>query len=92
VIFRISGMNRTYALEDLPPGLAVVVADMKLPEANPKSKIVKGAYLALHQRGDSQTIDKARSLWEEAKAAGANVDNLLPLLDDDYAEWLKDSP
>jgi hypothetical protein len=85
-------MNRTYALEDLPPGLAVVVADFKLPAASPQSKIVKGAYLALHERGDSQTTDKARSLWEEAKAAGAKVDHLLPLLDDDYAKWLQNAP
>jgi hypothetical protein len=92
VIFRISGMNRTYAFEDLPPGLAVVVADFKLPEANPQSKVVKGAYLALHERGDSQTTEKARSLWEEARTSGANVDHLLPLLEDDYSRWLKDAP
>jgi hypothetical protein len=92
VVFRIAGMNRTYALEDLPPGLAVVVADFKLPSDNPQSKVVKGAYLALHERGDSPTTDKARSLWEEARTAGAKVDSLLPLLDDDYAKWLQDAP
>jgi len=91
VILRIAGMNRTYPFNDTPPGLAVAIADFKLPQSSPASRVVKGAYLILHKRADSETQEKGQALWQEAQAAGANVGHLMPFLTDDYADFLKDA-
>ena len=55
VVFHVGGTNRTYQLSDLPPGLALAIADRKLSARDPASSIVKGAYLAVHPRADNQT-------------------------------------
>jgi curved DNA-binding protein CbpA len=90
VILRIAGMNRTYAFSELPPGLALALADFKLPQADPHSRVVKGAYLLMHKRADSETREKAVALWEEAKVAGAAIDHLLPLAHQPVSELLND--
>jgi hypothetical protein len=91
VVLRINGMNRTYAFSDLPPGLALVIADFKLPAGDSASRVVKGAYLAVHKRADSETQDKAKALWQEAQAMGADTSHLMPLLSDDYASFVRDA-
>jgi hypothetical protein len=90
VILRIAGMNRTYPFNDMPPGLALAIADFKLPASNPMSRVVKGAYLLLHKRADSETQEKGRALWQDAQAAGANIAHLMPFLTDHYADFSKD--
>jgi hypothetical protein len=91
VILRIAGMNRTYRFSDLPPGLALVIADFKLPAGDPASRVVKGAYLLVHKRADSETQDKAKTLWQEARSLGADISHLMPFLTDSYAELLNDA-
>jgi predicted xylose isomerase-like sugar epimerase len=54
--------------------------------------VVKGAYLLVHKRADSETHEKARSLWNDAQAAGANISHLMPFLSDSYSDFLKDVP
>jgi len=92
VILRIAGMNRTYPFNDMPPGLAVAIADFKLPQPAAATRVVKGAYLLLHKRADSETQEKGAALWQEAQAAGANVGHLMPFLTDNYADFAKDVP
>lgn len=91
VILRIAGMNRAYPFNDLPPGLAVAIADFKLPQSSPMSRVVKGAYLLLHKRADGETQEKGRALWQEAQAAGANIGHLMPFFNDNYADFIKDA-
>jgi len=91
VILRVAGMNKTYQLNDMPPGLAVALADRKLSASDPTSRIIKGAYLLVHKRADSETHDKAKTWWQEAEAAGADLSRLKPFLTDNYDELLKDA-
>jgi hypothetical protein len=91
VILRTSGKNETYRFNDMPPGLAVALADRKLAAGDPASRVVKGAYLLVNKRTDSQTRAKAEALWNEAHASGAAIDQLLPFLTDDYALLLNDA-
>jgi hypothetical protein len=91
VILRIAGMNRTFPFNEMPPGLAVAIADQKLDGADPVSRVVKGAYLLVHKRADDETRAKAKTLWEEAQAGGVDISQLMPFLNDDYAELLKDA-
>jgi len=92
VTLRLPGMNKTYAFNDMPPGLAVAIAEFKLAASDPMSRVVKGAYLLVHKRADSETQAKAKSLWQEAQLMGANILHLMPFLNDNYADLLKDVP
>jgi hypothetical protein len=92
VILRTAGKNETYRFNDMPPGLAVVIADRKLAANDPMSRVIKGAYLLVSKRADSQTRAKAEALWNEAQAGGATVSHLLPFLNDDYATLLASAP
>ena len=84
IIVRTAGMNRTYPFADLPPGLAVALADFKLVQSDPISRVVKGAYLTVSKKSDSDAILKAKTWWEEAQLGGADVSHLMPFLSDTY--------
>jgi curved DNA-binding protein CbpA len=91
VVLRIAGMNRTYPFNDMPPGLAVALADFRLPSSAASSRVTKGAYLLVHKRADDKEEEKAKALWEEAQASGADLSKLMPFLKDNYADFLKDA-
>jgi hypothetical protein len=90
VIVRIAGMNKSYPYSELPPGLALTLADQRLAANDPAGNVMKGAYLLVHKRATSKETDKARELWQQAVAAGTDISDLLPLLDENYSELLKD--
>lgn len=90
IIIRSAGQNRTYPFQDLPPGLAVAIADMKLDPSAPENRVVKGAYLAVDKRAGSQSQEKAKALWEEAQLSGVDTSRLLPFLTDSYEGLEKD--
>jgi hypothetical protein len=89
VTLRILGRNSTYPFHDLPPALALAIADRKLPAGNPRSAVVKGAYLAVHKQDDSRVQSKAKEFWEEAEAGGLKSAHLMPFFTDNYADFLK---
>ena len=92
IIIRSLGQNKTYPFQDLPVGLAVAIADMKLDTAAPANRVIKGAYLAVDKRGDSVALEKAKAFWEEAQLGGVDTTHLLPFLSDKYDELEKDIP
>lgn len=92
IVVRSLGQNKTYPFQDLPLGLAVAIADMKLDPAAPENRVIKGSYLALDKRGDSVALDKAKSYWEEAQLSGVDTSHLLPFLSDKYDSLDKDIP
>jgi len=92
VVLRIAGMNRTYPLNNMPPELALAIADFKLAASDPSSRVAKGAYLLVHKQADSIERQKAMALWQEAQRLGTNVSHLMPFLNDNYADLLKDVP
>lgn len=84
VIVRIAGQNRTYPIENLPPGLAVSLADMKLDTSDPNNRVIKGAYLLSGKDVNPDALSKAKTWWEEAQLGGVDVSHLMPFLTDDY--------
>jgi hypothetical protein len=82
LIVRIAGMNRTYRVADLPAGLAVALADMKLDTADPGNRVIKGAYLLSGKNVDSDVVEKAKTWWDEAQLGGVDVSKLLPVFHD----------
>src|SRR4029079_1380764 len=84
VVLRVAGQNRTYQYSDLPVGLAAALADMKLEGSDPVSRVVKGAYVAVHRSSTPDQLQMAKSWWEEATLGGADVTHLMPFLTDSY--------
>ena len=84
VILRVAGQNKTYQYSDLPVGLAAALADMKLEGSDPVSRVVKGAYVAVHRSSTPEQLQMAKSWWEEATLGGADVKHLMPFLTDTY--------
>lgn len=84
VVLRIAGQNKTFQYADLPVGLAGALADMKLSATDPVSRVVKGAYVAVHRSATPDQLQLAKSWWEEATLGGADVSHLMPFLTDSY--------
>jgi hypothetical protein len=84
VVLRVAGQNKTYQYGDLPVGLASALADMKLEGSDPVSRVVKGAYVAVHRSSTPDQLQTAKSWWEEATLGGADVSHLMPFLTDSY--------
>lgn len=84
IIVRIAGQNRNYPFNELPAGLAVALADFSLDSSDPASRVVKGAYLVLNKKSDTDAIAKARTWWEEAQLSGTDLTDLMPALTEKY--------
>jgi hypothetical protein len=83
ITLRVTGTNRTYALENLPVGLAVAIADRWLNKDDPASLAMKGAYLASLKDINEEAKGKARQWLEEASKKGIEGE-LYKVLDDTY--------
>ncbi|MEX0586783.1 MAG: hypothetical protein WD176_09070, partial [Pirellulales bacterium] len=81
ITIKIAGRNRTFDHLTLPSGVAEVLADRWLKQDDPVSKVIKGAFYAVDPQREPKD---ARRLWQEAQLAGADVEQLLPVLDDKY--------
>jgi hypothetical protein len=81
---RRAGGNVTYPLDELPAGLTMALADSWFKADDPVNRVIKGAYFAVAE-GDVETNrEKAKKYWDEAMAAGIDVQPLLPFLTDTY--------
>ena len=85
----VTGTNQTFTLATLPAGLALLLAERSLDAQSPDTKVSLGAFHAVDGRGQPKV---ARRLWEEASLAGADVDELLPLLGKAGDEAEQDRP
>jgi hypothetical protein len=92
IIVRTAGQNRAYPFQDLPPGLAAALADMKLDPAEPVNRVIKAAYLAVKQPDDEEVQSKAKTWLEEAKLGGIDATSVEMFLTDKYDELAKDIP
>jgi hypothetical protein len=92
VVVRMAGMNRSYPLNEVPPGLALAIVDLRFRQGDPAGLQAKAAFLIAQKKPSDDTRQKARSLLEEAQTAGADVSDLLRLLEEHYADWLKELP
>lgn len=78
IVIRLLGENRRYSIDDLPAGLAEAIAAQLLKKDTAESQVFLGAFHLVDRPGDPET---ARRLWNQAAASGADVKDLLPLLD-----------
>jgi hypothetical protein len=83
ITLRVTGANRTYALDRLPVGLAVAIADRWLKKDDPVSLATKGAFVASVRNLDDERKAKARQWLEEASKKGVEGE-LHKVLDDTY--------
>ena len=83
ITLRVTGANRTYAMDKLPPGLAVALADRWLKKDDPVSLAVKGAFVASLKDANDEQQSKARQWLEEASRRGIEG-GLQKVLDDKY--------
>jgi hypothetical protein len=80
ITVRVAGMNRTYAFEELPVGLAVAIVDLVQLPAD-ESQLIKGAYVMVSKTANDLNREKARTWWEEA---GPELGDLMSFVDDSY--------
>ena len=86
LLIRTAGQNREYNSKTLPAGLARKIAENWM-DKSAASKVIVGAFLAVDPMMLSNSgRDKARRLWNEAAAAGADVTDLLKVLDEPAPE------
>lgn len=78
ITIRLAGKNETYQFENLPPDLALAIADRWLDE-RPANKAILGSYYFVQQRINK--LDEARRLWIEAQQGGVNCQAQLLLLE-----------
>lgn len=92
IIVRAAGQNREYPFQDLPPGLAVAIADLKLDASEPANRVIKAAYLAVTKPDDEEVQSKAKAWLEEASLGGVDVTSMQMFLTDKYDNLAKDIP
>lgn len=81
LVIRVAGQNRTYAINDLPLGLATNLGERSLDSNAPSTKLLKGAFVFVDKRTTPEQLSKVRTWWQEAGPQGREV---LPVLDDTY--------
>jgi hypothetical protein len=84
ITIHIAGKNVRYELTDMPPGLALAVAKLRLDVNNPDHLLQLGACLATVADRKPVYLDEARKYWEQAETLGADVSQLLLTLTDSY--------
>lgn len=92
LVIRIAGQNKTYSLDDMPLGLAVNLGERSFNAGDPKTRLLKGAYVVVDKRSDPAQLQKARMWWEEAQLSGLDIEEILPVLTDDYDFPIEDEP
>lgn len=81
LIIRSAGRNLTYSDKSVPAGLAMALANDWLDPGAVSTRVVRGALYAVDPAGSN---DRARQAWKEAQFMGADVEDLLLVLDDTY--------
>lgn len=80
ILIRWAGKNREFTRKTMPAGLARKIAENWL-EKTPASKVIIGAFLVVDPTMlENSGREKARRLWSEAAAGGADVGELLKVL------------
>jgi hypothetical protein len=78
LVLRVAGENKRYTLREMPPRVALTLAQLVLKPGAPQNEVFFGAFLALDAKGDRKL---AREAWDKAARGGVDVKLLLPELD-----------
>lgn len=79
LVLRVEGQSKRYTLFDMPPKVALTLAEQVLRKGAPQNETFIGAFLAMDGRGDRQL---AREAWQRAQRQGIDVAYLLPELNE----------
>jgi hypothetical protein len=77
LILRVEGQNKRYTLRQMPPRVALTLAERVLKPGAPQNEVFFGTFLAMDGKGDRKL---AREAWEKAARGGIDVKHLLPEL------------
>ena len=84
VILKASGTRIERVPQQLPDGVAILFIDLALPKEDPMTKIIKGSFYAINVGKNEDHAQTAKQFWQEAGLEGAEVEDLLLFLEDDY--------
>jgi hypothetical protein len=80
LVLRTEGQNKRYTLFEMPPRVALTLAERVLKKGAPENEAYIGTFLAIDARGDRKL---AREAFERAKKGGVDVKDLLAELEID---------
>ena len=79
IVLRMLGRNRRLDRNKLPTGFAMAIADRWFDQKAASTKVFKGAFMAVNSRFSD---DDVRAIWSKAAAEGADLGDLMLVLDD----------
>jgi hypothetical protein len=82
IVLRVEGRNRRLDRNNLPAKLAVAIADRWFDQKASSTKVFKGAFMAVTPGYSQQQV---RQLWRRAEREGADLGDLMKVLDD--GDW-----
>jgi hypothetical protein len=82
LVIRASGQNQRYALVELPPGVALGLADLSLSKDDSVDIAARGVFFLLGPKSNALTIKRGKELIQEVLASDKIRDDLLMILDD----------
>jgi len=86
LVLRIRGRNQRFELDDLPPGLAVILANLSLSADDPNTILGKAIYVTFNKKATAESLSKAREWFTEAAARVPDAKRL-SLLVEDAERW-----
>jgi hypothetical protein len=81
---RAAGLNREHRVSELPPDLALAIADQFIEQQGDDAPAFKAAFLITHKKATEAQLRQAHEWWKSAKTSGAEVANLERAIDDRY--------
>jgi hypothetical protein len=84
IIKRDGGRNETYALTEIPVGLAFALVDLELDMAHASTLARKAAFALFHPKTNGLALEQAQKMLEEAMAAGFVRKDMAEVFTDDY--------
>lgn len=81
LVVRVDGRNTTLQSDNLPLALEISLADSWFDDTAASSKVFRGAMMAVTPEFGA---DEARELWRQARNAGADINDIEKVLDDNY--------
>jgi len=87
IVLRMAGVNKTFRrpFTDLPAPLAIAIVQSYAAENDFEALTELGAFTLVDSRPDQATAAiKAHDFWNKATTLGADLNSLLPILNDNY--------
>ncbi len=84
VVIRTAGQNEEYTLSNIPVGLAIAIANLRLDQSHPVDVAARGVFCLLHPRKNNLNERQGRLWVEEASSSDRILPDLLEAITDNY--------